>query len=62
MTASFKNGLLADLVASIVGTVAWLAGVANSIWPEHQVLAVLAITLVTDIFLRYVWPLKIAKA
>jgi hypothetical protein len=59
---SFKNALFADLIASVVGTAAWMTGTANVVWPAHPVLAVLAITLVADILLRYVWPLKVAKA
>jgi len=44
------------LVASVIGTGAWMLGITRAIWPEHPQLAVLFLTAALAILLMYVWP------
>jgi len=48
--------LKASLLASVMGTGAWLLGLTQAIWPAHPLLAVFFLTLVATVVLRYVWP------
>jgi|HubBroStandDraft_6_1064221.scaffolds.fasta_scaffold2742133_2 hypothetical protein len=48
--------LKSSLVASAIGTVAWMLGVTQSIWPAHPQWAVFFLTLAATLILRYVWP------
>ena len=48
--------LKASLVASAIGTAAWMLGVTRKIWPAHPQWAVFFLTLATTIVLLYVWP------
>jgi len=48
--------LKASLVASAIGTAAWMLGLTHRIWPAHPLWAVFFLTLAMTIVLRYVWP------
>ena len=48
--------LKVTLIASVVGTGAWLTGLADSIWSSHPMLAVLILTIGTTVVLWFVWP------
>jgi len=48
--------LKASLVASVIGTGAWILGLTRAIWPAHPQLAAFFLTLAATIVLMYVWP------
>jgi hypothetical protein len=48
--------LKASLLASAIGTGAWMLGVTNKIWPAHPQWAVFFLTIAATIVLLYVWP------
>jgi hypothetical protein len=48
--------LKASLLASIVGTAAWMLGLTRTIWPAHPQWAMFFLTLVLTVVLRYAWP------
>lgn len=48
--------LRASLAASVIGTGAWMLGLARLLWPAHPNLAAFLITLFVTIVLMYVWP------
>ena len=48
--------LKASLLASIVGTAAWMLGLTRTMWPAHPQWALFFVTLVLTIVLRYAWP------
>ena len=48
--------LKASLLASVVGTAAWMLGFTRGIWPAHPQWALFFLTLATTIVLRYAWP------
>jgi len=48
--------LKASLLASAIGTGAWLLGVTRAMWPAHPQLAVLFLTIGATAVLMYAWP------
>jgi len=48
--------LKASLIASAIGTLAWILGVTRMIWPAHPQWAVFWLTIAATIVLRYAWP------
>jgi predicted small integral membrane protein len=48
--------LKASLVGSAVGTVAWLAGVTNHIWPAHPQWAVFFLTIAATLVMMGILP------
>jgi len=48
--------LKASLLASVVGTAAWMLGFTREIWPAHPQWALFFLTLAATIVLRYAWP------
>jgi hypothetical protein len=48
--------LKASLLASAIGTGAWMLGVANKIWPAHPQWAVFFLTIAATVVLLFVWP------
>ncbi len=48
--------LKASLLASAIGTVAWLLGVTRKIWPAHPQWAVFFLTIGATVVLMYVLP------
>jgi len=48
--------LKASLLASAIGTVAWMLGLTREMWPAHPQLAVFFLTLGATAILMYVWP------
>jgi hypothetical protein len=48
--------LKASLVASVIGTGAWMLGITRAIWPAHPQLAVFFLTIGATVLLMYVWP------
>ncbi len=48
--------LKASLLASIVGTAAWMLGLTRTIWPAHPLWAMFFLTLALTIVLGYAWP------
>jgi hypothetical protein len=47
--------LKASLLASVLGTAAWMLGLTRTIWPAHPQWALFFLTLVLTIVLRYAW-------
>ena len=47
--------LKASLIASVIGTGAWLLGLTGMMWPAHPQWAVFFLTLGATILLRYFW-------
>ena len=48
--------LKASLVASAIGTSAWLLGLAQKMWPAHPQWAVFFLTIGATVVLFYAWP------
>ena len=48
--------LKVSLLASAIGTGAWLLGLTNKIWPAHPQWAVFFLTIGALVVLLYVWP------
>ena len=48
--------LIVTLAASVIGTGAWLSGLADTMWPSHQMLAVLFLTVAATVCLWFTWP------
>ena len=48
--------LKASLLASAIGTGAWMLGLTHKMWPAHPQLAVFFLTLGATAVLMYVWP------
>ena len=48
--------LKASLVASAIGTGAWMLGFTRAIWPAHPQLAAFFLTIAATLVLLYVWP------
>jgi len=48
--------LKASLIASVIGTGAWLLGLTRATWPAHPMLAVFLMTLGATVVLMYVLP------
>jgi hypothetical protein len=48
--------LKASLLASAIGTGAWMLGLTRAMWPAHPQLAVFFLTLGATAILMYVWP------
>lgn len=49
------KALKATLIASVIGTGAWLLGLARMVWPSHPMLVVLFLTIATYVVLRRAW-------
>lgn len=47
--------LKVSLIATVIGTGAWLSGLAGMIWPSHPMLAVLFLTIATTVGLGLSW-------
>jgi len=47
--------LKVSLLASVLGTVAWMLGLGHKIWPAHPQWAVFFLTLTATIVLSYAW-------
>lgn len=48
--------LKASVLASVIGTAAWMLGLSRAIWPAHPPWAVFFLTLGATVVLRYIWP------
>jgi len=48
--------LKASLLASAIGTGAWILGLTRAMWPAHPMLAVFFLTLGATAILMYIWP------
>jgi ABC-type Mn2+/Zn2+ transport system permease subunit len=48
--------LKASLIASAIGTGAWLLGIARVMWPEHPQGAVFFLTIAATFLLMYLLP------
>jgi hypothetical protein len=56
LEARSMKTLKASLVASVIGTGAWMLGFTRAIWPTHPQLAVFLLTIAVTLVLVYVWP------
>jgi hypothetical protein len=56
MKASTSSTLAATLIATVVGTGAWLFGLASAIWPAHPLIAAFALTIVVSVIVKQIWP------
>ena len=45
----------ASLLASTIGTGAWMLGLTQKIWPAHPDWAVLSVTIAATFLLLYAW-------
>ncbi len=52
MKNAWKITLAAFLVATLVGTAAWLSGFTRAIWPSHPQTATFLVTLLAAIFIQ----------
>jgi hypothetical protein len=48
--------LKASLIASAIGTGAWILGFTRAMWPSHPQMAVFLLTLGTTMLLIYILP------
>jgi hypothetical protein len=48
--------LKASLLASVIGTGAWMLGLTHTIWPQHPQWAGFFLTFAATVILRYIWP------
>ena len=48
--------LKGSLVASAIGTGAWLLGLTHKIWPAHPQWGVFFLTIGATVVLMYIWP------
>ena len=48
--------LRASLLASVIGTAAWMLGLTRTIWPAHPQWAGFFLTFAATFILRYIWP------
>ena len=48
--------LKASLIASAIGTGAWMLGLTRMMWPAHPQLACFFLTLGATLVLLYAWP------
>jgi hypothetical protein len=48
--------LKASLLATAIGTGAWLLGITRDIWPAHPQWAAFFLTVGATVILMYVWP------
>ena len=48
--------LKASLLASAIGTGAWMLGLTRAVWPAHPTLAVFFLTIAATAILMYVLP------
>lgn len=48
--------LKASLLASAIGTGAWILGLTHKIWPAHPQWAVFFLTIAATVVLLYIWP------
>jgi hypothetical protein len=56
MNERIRIALLATLIASVIGTAAWFSGLANTVWPAHPIMAVLLLTVLTEVVVKQAWP------
>jgi hypothetical protein len=56
-----SSTLAATLIATAIGTGAWLFGYAKAIWPAHPQVAVFAITIVVGIVVKQIWPVNLGQ-
>jgi len=54
-TWSMKT-LKVSLLASVIGTGAWMLGLTQKMWPAHPQWAVFFLTIGALVVLLYVWP------
>jgi hypothetical protein len=54
---SLKLTLIATLIGTAVGLVAWLSGLGQIMWPAHPQMASFMLTLVTTIMVQMIWPM-----
>jgi len=47
---------MATLIATALGTGAWLLGWSQVIWPGHPMIATFILTVVTYVVVKQVWP------
>jgi hypothetical protein len=57
-----SSTLAATLIATVVGTGAWLLGLAGAIWPAHPQLTAFAMTVVIGIVVKQLWPVDSRRA
>ena len=48
--------LKASLLASAIGTAAWMLGLTHKIWPAHPQWAVFLLTIAATFVSLYAWP------
>lgn len=53
---NLKISLIASVIGSAAGLVAWAFGIGHRIWPAHPQLACFFLTLVTTILIQTTWP------
>jgi hypothetical protein len=61
MKASTNSTLAATLIATAVGTGAWLFGLAKAIWPDHSLIAAFLLTILVSVVVKQIWPVDIGR-
>jgi len=52
----WKITLIASLIGTAVGFLAWYLGLTKMVWPEHPQLAGFFLTLIATIAIQIAWP------
>jgi hypothetical protein len=56
MKSAFARGAVAaTLIATAVGTGAWLLGWSQVVWPGHPMIAAFILTVVTYVVVKQLW-------
>jgi len=56
-----KSTVMATVIASVVGTGAWLVGLSHRFWPAHPMIATFMLTVVAYVAAKVSWPSKIVR-
>jgi hypothetical protein len=51
-----SSTLAATLIASVIGTGTWFFGLAKAIWPAHEMVCTLLLTIVIGVLVQQLWP------
>jgi len=54
-SASAKGTVVATLIATAIGTGAWLLGWSGVIWPSHPMIATFILTVFTYVVVKMLW-------
>jgi len=55
-----KSTIMATVIASVVGTGAWLIGLSRILWPAHPMIATFLLTIAVYLAAKLSWPSRTA--